>query len=206
MPQYTVKQGDCISSIAKQAGLLWSTVWNHPANQALKQLRLDPNVLLPGDSVFVPDISLREESRPVDQRHQFRLKEAAAQLKLQLVDRKQKPRANLSYSLSVDGVLTTGSTDAQGFLTAPIQPNAVEALLIVHDPDKTETYRLPLGSVDPVTEDSGVGQRLANLGFLAEGRTDLAPALAAFQQNQGLPATGQLDDATRAKLKSAHGS
>ena len=30
MPNYTIQQGDCVTSIADQHGLLWTTVWNHP--------------------------------------------------------------------------------------------------------------------------------------------------------------------------------
>ncbi|MFH1075402.1 MAG: hypothetical protein V1753_00935 [Pseudomonadota bacterium] len=54
MPDYIVKQGDCIESIAFKHGLFWETVWNHPNNQQLKQERKNPNILLAGDKVFVP--------------------------------------------------------------------------------------------------------------------------------------------------------
>ena len=46
MPTYTVKQGDCISSIADQMGFFWDTVWNDPNNEQLRNRRKNPNAHL----------------------------------------------------------------------------------------------------------------------------------------------------------------
>jgi N-acetylmuramoyl-L-alanine amidase len=62
MPSHTVKQGDCISSIAHETGFFWETLWNHPDNAKLKQLRKNPNALLPGDVVSIPDQRVKQES------------------------------------------------------------------------------------------------------------------------------------------------
>ena len=48
-----VMQGDSISSLAMQAGLSWETVWHDVKNAELKALRKNPNVLMPGDMVFL---------------------------------------------------------------------------------------------------------------------------------------------------------
>ncbi|MDI7259578.1 MAG: peptidoglycan-binding protein [Thermodesulfobacteriota bacterium] len=85
MPEYKVKQGDCISSIATRHGLFWEKVWNHPKNAKLKEKRKDPNILYPGDVVFVPDKDKKEESGGTEQKHRFRKKGTPAKLRLRLM-------------------------------------------------------------------------------------------------------------------------
>lgn len=68
MPEYAVKQGDCMESIAQKFGLFWEKIWNHPKNVKLNEQRKDPNVLYPGDVVFVPEKEDKEESGATEQR------------------------------------------------------------------------------------------------------------------------------------------
>ena len=68
----------------------------------LKAKRKDPNLLFPGDEVFVPDLDLKQESRPVDARHKFKLKGEQVKFKLQLL-MMGEPRNNEPYTLVVDG-------------------------------------------------------------------------------------------------------
>ncbi|MGA2124463.1 MAG: peptidoglycan-binding domain-containing protein [Acidimicrobiales bacterium] len=74
------------------------------------------------------------------------------------------------------------------------------------------THRLKVGYLNPVDTDSGVFQRLDNLGYTgyAHGAVDgpghlLQIAIVEFQRAQELPMTGEIDDATRARLQTAHG-
>src|SRR4030095_14342956 len=53
---YTVKQGDHVAGIAFRFGLSdFRTIWDHPNNTELKNKRQNPNVLFPGDVLYVPD-------------------------------------------------------------------------------------------------------------------------------------------------------
>jgi len=206
---WRAKQGDCISSIAHENGLFWETVWNDPNNQELRNLRKDPNILLEGDQVFVPDLRRRVISRAVDQRHRFRVKSSPARLRLRVTANKQ-PRANTRYTLIVDGQVFFGTTDADGRLQQFIPPNAKSAKLVLISDGVCQTQDLNLGYMDPITEVSGVRLRLINLGYDCGSGDPASPemrqALRDFQSDHGLPATGELNDATRSQIQQAHGS
>ena len=191
MPLYKVKKGDCIGSIAYSHGLTWEKVWNHPNNAKLKQVR-DPNLLLPGDQVFVPPLELRHESVSTDQRHSFKVKDTPAMLHLRLVDIDYTPRAGVDYTLNVDGQFLEGTTDSDGCIDESILPNAEKVILVVHPPSSeqeddrdeqvytgpstqtptttqqektTEEYEIFLGNIDPASEIVGIQERLINLGY-----------------------------------------
>lgn len=207
--EYVVRQGDCISSIAAEHGFLPDTIWNHFSNAALKKQRKDPNILMRGDVVVIPDKTLRYEERPTDARHVFVRRGVPEKLQLVLLDDTGFPRPNVPYTTIIDGKLHEGSTDGEGRLVLSIPPNAKEGRLIVREGE--EEYPLDLGHLDPVTEISGVQARLSNLG-LDCGSEDgelcekTVSAIRRFQESVGLEPTGELDDETRRDLLKAHGS
>ena len=91
--EHEVHQGDCISSISYEYGFIWETIWNHPNNAQLKKARKDPNLLAPGDLVFIPDKTLKDERRATGQMHRFQLKSVPAKLRIQPF-KGEEPRAN----------------------------------------------------------------------------------------------------------------
>jgi hypothetical protein len=200
--RHTVAQGECIASIAKQRGMPWEKLWNHPDNASLKTLRRDPNVLLPGDEVFVPAPDTKEESRATDARHRFEVAATTAKVKIRVLVNDQ-PRAQTPYRLDVDGTKSTGTTDGGGFLEAVIPADAREAVLEVGKGDDVDVFTLALGTLDPIDTDSGVQGRLLALGFDAE--TDLEAGVRDFQTKEKLPVTGRVDDTTRARLREKFG-
>jgi len=206
--KHVVKQGECISRIAFEYGLFPETVWNHPDNSQLKELRKNPYVLMPGDIVVIPDKRLKEVSKPTGQRHRFRRKGVPEKLVMKFT-RGDELRANEKYVLEIDGKRTEGSTGGGGVVELDILPNAkIGKITFVEDGDE---YELGLGHLDPVTELSGVQGRLRNLGFY-EGPVDgelneeLEEAIRLFQERNKLEQTGKVDDALKSALQSAHGS
>ncbi len=60
---HTVKKGQHLTGIAKSYGFKgsdWRKLYNHPENASLRKKRKDPNVILAGDKVKVPAVSLKD--------------------------------------------------------------------------------------------------------------------------------------------------
>jgi N-acetylmuramoyl-L-alanine amidase len=122
-----------------------------------------------------------------------------------------KGRANIPYLLVVEGVTKSGNTDGDGYLDELISPTARSGRIILNSGTPAEEIILiKIGEMDPAEELNGIRKRLTNLGFPCGDGDERSPefvaALMLFQECAGLPATGQLDDATRSSLKDAHGS
>ena len=111
-------QGEHLSGIAKKYGFsTYKTIWDHAQNAELKKERHNPNVIFPGDELFIPDKGEKEEPRPTEKKHQFELKIEKLKLRLVLEDLYEKPIANAKCELSVENEKFDLSTDGQGKMT-----------------------------------------------------------------------------------------
>ena len=211
MQDYRVKQGDCLESIAAEHGHDWRQIWDHPSNRQLRDKRKDPNVLFEGDLISIPEIEPVEDLCQTNQLHTFMILDEPSKVELKLLDENDKTRANLQYELHIEGNNTVhGVTTANGMVTQEIPPDARSGRLVVRDGELEENYQLDLGHLDPWDEPKGVQQRLTHLGYeCGEIDGEVGPAtrqaLTYFQEDQGLPETGDLDQATLDKLKQAYG-
>ena len=212
---YTVQQGDCLSSLAKAFGFaLFHSIYDHPNNAAFRQLRPNPNVLLPGDQLYIPDKTPRTEAVSTDDTHRFQVKTTKTMIRIVAVDPSGQPLKKRAYTLTVGTKKTKGQTGSDGLIEAEVEADASEASLSVAGvgPQEPPFVRvLSLGSLDPATEVSGAQGRLRNLGFDCgepDGvlDDDTAGAVAAFQRCYGQQIDGALEAAVQDKLKQAHGS
>jgi len=208
--KHVVKQGECFISIAASKGFSWQTLWNDIGNKALKDLRKDPHVILPGDEILIPEKKLREETGNTDQRHTFQRIGLPPKMRIVLLDDNQDPRVDLPYILEVDGETFSGTTDGGGVVEHRISPRASTGNLRV-GPEYVERYTLRLGHLDPHDEVVGVQKRLKNLGyecgeFDGEAGPKTKAALRAFQKRCGIEETGIIDETTRQKLRQLHQS
>jgi hypothetical protein len=210
MPDYVVKQGDCISSIAFEQGFFPETIWDHPKNAFLKQQREDPNVLFENDVVFIPDKEQKREMVACDKRSSFKIKGVPARLRLTILDTEYKPRSGEVYTLDLDGVKISGNLDADGNLDVSISPAARTASLLIGDKVNPVRFELSLGNLDPLNTISGVQDRLNNLGFncgiergIVDDQTHMAIRL--FQKKYELPEDGEIGDQLKQKLKEMSG-
>jgi len=184
-----------MESIAAEFGLDWQKLWAHPQNAGLREQRQDPNVLMPGDSVFVPERELRLTDCATDQLHRFERDSTLSKLVVFLKEFDQ-PRPDEPYTLTVNGTIMTGATDSNGKLEARIPSQARRGRLLVGKPEVQEEYILELGHIDPIHEASGIEGRLRNLGFESLGE---------FQKKQHLEATGEPDETTLTRLQGEYG-
>ena len=208
MPWHTVEQGEWIQRIARDHRFYdWESIWNHPENSSLKQQRTDPNLLMPGDRVFIPDLQPKELPAATDQKHTFVKKAPKMKLHIILHDEEEHPLANKPWKLTLEGKEYSGTTDGDGSFEqeVPVLTSNEEGKL------ECEGYHFPIrvGHLDPIEETSGVKRRLANLGFDC-GSTDnsitdqFKDAVRQFQEYANVPVTGEVDQTTRDKLKEKH--
>jgi hypothetical protein len=206
---YTIQPGDHASRLADQFGFAdFQTIWSDPQNSGLRAKRADPHVLMPGDKLYIPDKQQKTVDRPTGKLHTFVVKRKQLLLKLTVLDFDDQPVAKNDCELEIDGKIFKLQTDAQGRIQQPISRSAVGGKLKIIDLD----YEFPvkIGHLDPVEEDTGWRARLINLGYHL-GAVDspddpqLKYALEEFQCDHKLKVTGELDSATRAKLKGMHG-
>lgn len=201
--QYRVRQGDCLNSISEQHGLFWETVWNDPANKKLKKLRKDPNVLLPGDLLSIPDKRDNKEDCATESRHRFRKKGVPAKMKVQLVI-EDEPLGNQPYSVIIDDQFwKEGTTDGEGFVDIPIPPSVRQGTISVGPEDNRISFSIDFGTLDPLDSEDGPLERLNNLGYEIAG--DPKPAIESFQQDENLTVTGELDQATLERIENRFG-
>src|SRR5690606_521605 len=81
---YIVEPGDYAASIAKAHDFFnVDDLWNHPDNAALAQQR-DPNLLMPGDEIVIPDLEPVAFQAASGQSHKFIVPRTKLELRLQV--------------------------------------------------------------------------------------------------------------------------
>jgi hypothetical protein len=205
---HTVKQGEHICRIAAQYGFTnYRALWNHPKNSELVNKRKNPDVLYPGDQVFIPDKRDKTETVPTEKIHNFRLLATPLKLRIVIKDFDNEAIKDTDCELEIEGVKFKLKSNAEGLIEHAIPYTAENGKLRI-DALSVE-IPVKVGFLDPVDEESGLKGRLINLGYY-NGEEDplrIRYAIEEFQCDRGIkPITGEFDAATKAKLKQEHGS
>lgn len=209
---HRVYQGEWISKLARWYGIpSWHLIWNHPENQELRTKRKTPNILLPGDLVYIPARTPKAVTRSVDRLHKFRVTSGLIPFLLTLYDENKQPRPHVPYGFRVDqGPFAPGRTDDTGVIREKIPPDAETLFLEVDD----QVIEINLGHLDPLEEVTGIQARLSHLGY-DPGEIDgvygprTAAAVRAFQRDctdPKLKVDGICGPKTRDALKKYFGS
>ncbi|MEM6296400.1 MAG: peptidoglycan-binding domain-containing protein [Myxococcota bacterium] len=198
---HEVRRGECVSSIAERHGHFWQTLWDAPENRALREAREDPNVLLPGDRVFVPPLREATHACATGQVHRFKRRCVPEKVRIRFTG-EDGPRAQVGYTFDEGSGGRRGVTDADGFLEEWVSTKTRVATVVFDDDGKE--VRLHVGDLDPCNTPRGAAARLVSLGLASPGGS-LSAALEYFQVAHGLELTGRLDDGTIAALTAAFG-
>lgn len=212
---HTVEKGDCMTSIAAKYGFgKYETIYNDGANAQFKQDNPNPDVLKPGSTVVIPDRKEKPFSKGTDSSHKFKAKIPKAKLKLELKDETGAALANKKYRLTIGNTVVEANTDGSGKIDKDIPPEARYGTLTVwmdeSDPAaQVYQFAIAMGALEPETTINGAQQRLLNLGYDCGGVTGVLDdktkaALKAFQKDNTITESGNLDEATKNKLKTKY--
>lgn len=213
MPYHKVNPGECLSKIACDHGFSdYRTIYDHPENAELKRKRPDPNMIFPGDMLFIPVRATKSVPCGTKSAHQFRVKprQTTRPIQLRILDVLGEPVRDASYRMTAGKAELNGRTDGEGVICCELPISATSAELDVDG----LTWELEVGGLNPVEgvgdDVSGVQARLANLGYDA-GPIDgimgeqTSRAIRGFQADHGLVVDGRCSSTLIAKLKEQHG-
>jgi N-acetylmuramoyl-L-alanine amidase len=213
MPIHVVAQGECMSRIAARYGHRDERrIYDHPNNAELKEKRPDPNILHPGDNVFVPDRERKQKPCATAKRHEFTVRTQQRTIRIAVGNLGDGRIADADYVLEIEGARYSGKTDADGILEQAISIDAETGTLSIAGHE----WALRIGHLNPPdeTEDdgiSGIQARLRNLGHYlgpvdGVASPELETAIRAFQRdNPPLACDGIPGADTRAALVDEHG-
>src|SRR4051794_31646983 len=114
---HMVQQGEHLSGIARQYGFrTYEVIWNHANNSQLRQKRVNPNVLYPGDVLFIPDKAQKTLEIATTAVHVFKVPIPKLKLRVVVRDRAGKPVPNTDCELEIEGENHKLKTDANGLV------------------------------------------------------------------------------------------
>jgi N-acetylmuramoyl-L-alanine amidase len=202
---YVVQQGDHLAKLAFAHGTDPDTVWGHPKNKDVVARRAERDTLAPGDVLYLPGEPPPALALSEGTSNSYRATVPKVTIKMRLAG-SSRPVAGKAFEVHGAGNKpVTGTTSGDGAVSFEVPVFVREVELRV--PDAGIALSVRIGDLDPIEERSGVVQRLRNLGLVGAGAVSdeqLAQGLRAFQREHGLKTTGDVDDATRSALKSAH--
>lgn len=202
---YTVEQGDCLSSIGERFRIPWKKIWEHTANKELRDRRGNPNILYPGDKVFIPDLEPKNEEKGTDQKHTFKAP-GKTELRIRILDLGHQPMSGVKYQYVLDGrPLAEENTDGDGVARCDLPKGGGSVRLKL----PWGTFPVEVGHLDPARTIRGIQQRLLNLG-IDPGPIDgiygplTARGIRSFQDLEDLEVTGRPNPALVKRLREVH--
>jgi hypothetical protein len=233
MASHPVKAGEHMVRIAAELHVAsYRTLWDHSSNSDLAAKRKNPNILLPGDVVNVPNPAPKTATVPTEKVHKFvAASKDQLDFRIALVDENGQPIKSVNCQFLEEGRETT--SDGSGILerlelsprfevgvlrfdyrTEDLsQRGALPADVFTGNEKVRLAFAVAVGHLDPLDTPSGIQARLSNLGYYAgeigyadEDAVALRCAVEEFELENGLKPSGDVTSGTmQAKLKDVHG-
>jgi hypothetical protein len=168
---------------------------------------------MPGDTLVIPEAKPRVYTLATGKHHRIVVNIPQKELRLRVLAHKDEPLANAKYRLTLDNVRQSreGTTDGDGMLKEKVRVHILGGLLEIDE----RRFRLRFNYINPFPAEpdesmSGVSSRLTNLGYESgraskAGNPALSSALALYQSDAELDASGELDSATKDQLEKDFG-
>ena len=204
---YIVRDCESVSELAYRRGTTTQEVWNHAKNTKLKGERDNPEVLAPGDLLWLPAAGKPTQLElATGANNRFQIEVPKASVTVHLRDSDDQPMSGVDYVVDDGaGEGKPGTTDGNGKVTIQVPVLARQVRIVL-----SETHvviPVLVGGISPLATSSGAFSRLCNLGYYQMGtRSDQEEAnhrqiaLMTFQEDYELTITGELDETTVAKL------
>ncbi len=187
--KHKVVQGECLISIAQKFGLAnWQTIYDASENSAFKTLRKNPNMICPGDELFIPILTGTKQKADLNKKTTFVLKKAKGYFSICLIDRKSNPLPDVPYELSfyksennktAEPILKieNSKSDSDGYVEHKLPKGAKFAQLeyapYASRPSLKIKMGLKVGELDDLSTDLGMRSRLNQFGYYSgEGKMD----------------------------------
>lgn len=219
---HIVKQGESLASIAFEYGFTWEKLWEYNKDTTLKE-RQNPNLLLPGDEVQIPDKKSDGQKIEGNTHTLFRVQGCpTVSFKLQTEENDITGFSASADFYTADGLYAsmdsiTAEIESDGTFTMKVPLYATSADLTLQHLDYGKLrYKILLRQLDPIIDEdltidqrkSAAIQRLSNLGYQCESDEQFDAAVKEFkiQHMEQSDPSSDFNESTWTKLASVHGS
>lgn len=213
---HTIQQGETLTRIAQQYKFTsWKDLYNHPDNAQFRTLRDNPDIILPGDQIIIPDPEPKKVPIKAGASHTFQLKKEVEYLNISLKGANSDSLKGTRVVLNVGEERIDLVLSGDKPLKVPLSNgNEASGVLEIYDTPEDEepsqTIDLLVGHLDPVEELSGIQARCNMLGHhcgvvdgIMGGNT--REGVKSFQLKYQLEVDGEPGSKTQEKLKEIYG-
>jgi len=151
MQPHVIRQGEFLSMLASRFGFDADEVWNDSANDELRERRSSPEMLAPGDVVYLPDAAPEPRSLSARTNNRFRGRLPTVPVEVAF-HYGGEPIANTSCTVEGLPQPLNTETDGDGVARFDAPMNSGEVWVVFEDP--AAGFRVMVGHLDPHDEGS----------------------------------------------------